>query len=459
MIALTSLGARRIAVAATYGHLKRRSGLEPDREFIPTSVVMEKTLIPSMFPSAVCPQTNMLLRSLDLPVNGMFWILTRDGYVLTQQLLAQAGLRFLPPLSVVQKSCPDGVLRRPDGVPCLICPPLDDPIESTSISATLRARGRVCAAALDDDATLISDIQKAGHVAMDADFASATALHSFAAAYSSTVMTMLVVIAIELLALGIPFAVRGALGEPLLGRSPAEGAAFLLVALGQATVSLNVGSGLSGAMTLYFLTTAASYMSRRGTFPPPTMNSVHAQATSAAIVADATRVAIDSGTPPFDAIDFVAARPGVSYPGQQVDFMAASALLSQHNAALLATFPLDTPSAVAIAMRFTIFQHGHLRSASFSNEMFTAAIAPVGSLIVSSVLCIYFTVSPHSISALIGTTSNAFQRAAVIPTLLVMVTMATNSVLLLYTFNEAAKRVSELHQWFETPPLRSWSVG
>ena len=297
MIAMTSLGARRIAVAATYGHLKRRSGLEPDREFIPTSVVMEKTLIPSMFPSTVCPQTNMLLRSLDLPVNGMFWVLTREGYVLTQQLLARAGLRFLPPLDVVQQSCPDGVLRRPDGVPCLICPPLDDPSRSPSTSASIRARDTGSAAALDDDAALISDIQNAGHVAMDADFAAATALHSFAAAYASTVTTMLFVIAIELLALGIPFAVRGALGEPLLGRSLAEGATFLLVALGQAAVSLNVGSGLSGAMTLYFLTTAAAFMSRRGTFPPPTIKSADAQATSIAIVADATGVSIDSGTP------------------------------------------------------------------------------------------------------------------------------------------------------------------
>lgn len=420
-----SLLAKRTAVISTMGHIARRTDRLPYNEYIPTSAVLATFLIHEMFPSSLCTQYDIAFRSVKIPVEGLFWVMTRESYALMHDLLSQVGVRHFPPLDLVLRTSPDGVLRLPDGSPYLICPP--DPLVRP-----LSPRKRDGEQTMSDAEALIDDIQRAGHVAMDINISSCTSLYGFSQAFGKTVFAVLLVIAVELVALGVPYAVRGAFKEPLLGQSPAEGAAFVLLTFAQASISLNIGSGLSGAATLLFFMAVQEQNSRWAAFCPPP------EPTERPIVPPVA----DERARAFDYIRLVPAVLGVAYPDQQVDLQRVSKVFGPHMPALSGHFPLDTPTAVSIAMRFTSIFHANFRAAVFRTTLLTAAAAPVGSLLISGILCVYFTASPNSINALISASSDTFQRAAVVPTFLVLVTLATNSVMLLSTFHVAAKWVS-----------------
>lgn len=334
-----SLLAKRTAVTSTMGHIARRTDKVPYHEYIPSSAVLATFLIHEMFPSSLCTQYDIAFRSVNIPVQGLFWVMTRASYKLMHDLLAEVGVRHFPPLDLVLRTSPDGVLRLPDGSPYLICPP--DPRQGPL------PRSRESARVMSDSEAVIDDIQRAGHVAMDINISSCTSLYGFSQAFGKTVVAVLAVMAVEILALGVPFAVRGALKEPLLGQSSAEGAAFVLLALAQASISLNVGSGLSGAATLFFFMSVQEQNSRWAAFAVPPEESITSS------VAERPRAVLvaDERVQAFDFIRVIPAFFGVAYPDQQVDLQRVAKVFNPHMRALRGHFPLDTPTAVSVAMR------------------------------------------------------------------------------------------------------------
>lgn len=408
------------------GRIAQRTGRLPHRAFLPSTVTLSGLLLEESFPLSISVLFSGAFRALRIPTDALLMVVTRRGYERMRRVLADVGVDRLPRLDAVIRECPSGIVQQPEASPSLVCTP--------SCRSDVQPPAQCAPGILD----AVEDVQVADHVALGADMIIAPFLSSLAAAHASATKAALVFLAVEVASVGVPFAVRAAQGEPLLGRSEFEASAYILLSLTQVAVSLFFGPLHSGAAVLVFFNTAAEKMSRWGTFPTPD----NAEAFSVSV--DATGA---GGSLTIDAIHPHVAEPS---PGrfprylrqepQRGLFARARKVLAPLVPALVGVLPLDTPTSCETALRFTTFLHAAWRTPELGWAALTAAVAPICSVVASSALLLYYTASPRSLFSLVYGGS-PLQRAAIFPATVFLLALITNASVLLLSMRRAMRRV------------------
>ena len=391
------------------------------------------------------------MHHINVDTRAILTVSTESSYTTRQEALRAAGVDVVPPLDVLKRACPDGVLRAPDGAPVLVFRPLAWPHAPPALDIDAGSR----------------ELQACGLVGGDAMLSAANfpfVQGNIRRRVKPIIRAAIVVTALQV---SLPFVIRAALGVPVAGTTDAEKAALVLIALADLLLGTHVWAGgfVTGPVWCAGLHSSLAGLAE--------FNCELTTCQKAVVAAPSRDVGGAGGTRPRPVSEWLGANfaGGVShtlpmlrpsrvvvgpYPVGSSRFAvrcAAEPLEAAWTApgCVRGGWPLDTCAAVD-AMRADVRVLTALPATPvMRRSILLSALPSAVSIVTSFTLAVIFTLQPDW---LLG--GAAFRIAAVLPATALLLSVAMNSIVLLVAYGALSDEVAALcgilrnvHNWRE----------